>query len=37
MLSAVDSNILIDIRLGDPIFGPSSVAALNAARMRGQL
>ena len=37
MLSAIDSNILIDIRQGSSTFGPNSVAALNAARMRGPL
>ncbi len=37
MLSAVDSNILIDIRQGNPTFGPTSIAALNAASMRGPL
>ena len=35
MLSALDSNVLIDIRQGNPIFGPNSIAALKAARMRG--
>ena len=35
MLSALDSNVLIDIRQGNPVFGPTSIAALKDARMRG--
>ena len=37
MLSALDSNILIDIRQGHPTFGPQSAAALIEARLRGPI
>jgi predicted nucleic acid-binding protein len=37
MITAVDSNVLIDVLGADPTFGPASIAALREASRRGGL
>ena len=37
MITAVDTNVLIDVLRPDPAFGPASAAALRAAIQRGGL
>ena len=37
MITAVDTNVLLDVLLGDPRFGPASRAALRGAAAEGAL
>lgn len=35
MITAVDTNVLLDVLAADPVFGPASLTALRAARQGG--
>lgn len=37
MITAVDTNVLLDVLVGHPTFGPASLAALRAANQSGAL
>lgn len=37
MITAVDSNVLLDVLGADPVFGPASARALRLAQSQGQL
>ena len=37
MITAVDTNVLLDIFVADPVFGPPAKAALGAARTNGRV